>query len=106
MGAAPMFMVAVEESAVGADLGSVGAVATDRMELLRSERWRDLPVGGSLDADLPGYSDLADPDFIVRWKITDNAVPADSRTIAVRAIAVRQVVGRRKDVTLTTLRSR
>ncbi len=106
LAAAPMFMAAIEESAVGADLGSAGAVANERLELLRAERWRDLVPGGSLTADLPGYFDDSHSGFIVRWRIEDKPNPLNSKGISVRAVAERRVVGRAKDVVLTTLRSR
>jgi hypothetical protein len=42
----------------------------------------------------------------VRWRIADNATPATTKTITVRAIATRRVVGQRKEITVTTLRGR
>jgi len=108
LAAAPMFVYAMQGNAVGADFGSVGAVAVERMEILRSLDYTGaaLAAGGSLNASQAGYSDLSDPDFIVRWQITDNLAPAGTKTIVVRAIAVRQVVGQRKEIVLTTMRGR
>ena len=65
-----------------------------------------LIAGGSVTVSQNGYSDLTDPEYILRWRITDNAAPPTIKTITVRAIAVRQVVGERKEITLTTLRGR
>ena len=106
LAAAPMFIYAMQGNATGADFGSVGAIAVERMEQLRSQGFVNLPAGGSLTVGQTGYSDLTDPDYIVHWRITDNATPPTIKTITVRAIAVRQVVGERKEITLTTLRGR
>jgi prepilin-type N-terminal cleavage/methylation domain-containing protein len=106
LAAAPMFIYAMQGNATGADFGAVGAVSVERMEQLRSQTWASLPAGGSLTVSQNGYSDLTDEDFILRWRITDNATPPTVKTITVRAIAVRQVVGERKEITLTTLRGR
>jgi prepilin-type N-terminal cleavage/methylation domain-containing protein len=106
LAAAPMFIYAMQGNATGADFGSVGAIAVERMEQLRSLTFANLPAGGSLTVSQNGYSDLTDPDYIVRWRITDNATPPTIKTISVRTIAVRQVVGERKEITLTTLRGR
>lgn len=108
LAAAPMFIYAMRGNAAGADFGSSGALAVERMEVLRSTKYLDLTAGGSLtsDATVGGvdYFDNSDPDFSVRWQIVDNASPANTKTITVRAEARRQVVGQQKGVTLTTLR--
>ena len=106
LAAAPMFVYAMQGNAVAADFGSVGAIAVERMELLRSQEYGTLAPGGSLTATVNGYSDTSNPDYVVRWQIVDNAVPAGTRAITVRATAVRRVVGARKEITLTTLRGR
>lgn len=103
---APMFVYAMRCGAVGADLGSVGAIAVERMERLRAEDYLDLAAGGSLAADVAGYSDLTDPDFVVRWRIQDNVTPPATKTLSVRVTANRRVLGLPKSVTLTTLRGR
>ena len=106
LAAAPMFVYAMQGNAAGADFGSVGAIAVERMELLRSLDFGALPAGGGLTSSVNGYSDLTDPEYIVRWSITDNGTPPATKVVTVRAIAVRQVVGQRKEITLTTLRGR
>ena len=106
LAAAPMFIYAMQGNATGADFGSVGAIAVERMEQLRAQTFVNLPAGGSLTVSQNGYSDLTDPDYILRWRITDDVAPPTLKTISVRAIAVRQVVGERKEITLTTLRGR
>jgi hypothetical protein len=105
LAAAPMFMYAVQGNAVGADYGTVGAVAVDRMETLRSLPFHALVVGGSITTDQTGYVDLSDPDHIVRWRILNSGTPS-VKTIVVRVIATREVVGRAKEVTLLTMRGR
>jgi type IV pilus assembly protein PilV len=106
LAAAPMFVYAMQGNATGADFGSVGAIAVERMEQLRSSSFVSLVAGGSLTVSQTGYADTSDPDYIVRWRITDDATPANVKTITVRVIAVRRVVGERKEITLTTLRGR
>jgi prepilin-type N-terminal cleavage/methylation domain-containing protein len=104
--AAPMFIFAMKETAAGADMGSVGAAAVDRMELLRATDFYSLPAGGSLTSDISGYSDTSSTRYTVRWQIVDNGTPATEKTISVRAIAARQVIGIAKEVVLTSLRAR
>jgi len=104
--AAPMFISAVKETASGADLGSVGARAVDRMELLRQSDFFSLAAGGDLASNVSGFSDTGDPNFTVRWQITDNASPATLKTVSVRVIATRVAMGLQKEITLTSLRAR
>ncbi|MGH9749425.1 MAG: type IV pilus modification PilV family protein [Candidatus Polarisedimenticolia bacterium] len=106
LAAAPMFVHAMKQNATGADLGTVGAAAAERMELLRSGDFDALPAGGSLTIDVPGYLDASDPAVVVRWQIVDNGAPATLKTVSVRAVAVRQVIGLRKEIVLSTLRAR
>lgn len=106
LAAAPMFIYATQGNAVGADFGSGGALGVERMELLREQDYSALAAGGSLTANTAGYFDTSDPDYTVRWQITDNASPANTKTIEVRVVANRTVVGRAKSVTLTSIRGR
>jgi prepilin-type N-terminal cleavage/methylation domain-containing protein len=110
LGVAPMFIMATEAAAAGADLGRVGALAVDRMELLRAEPLNNLTAGGSLvsDATVSGtpYFDGADPNYVVRWQVVDNATPAGGKRLTVRALALRQVSGMPKEITLNALRVR
>jgi len=108
LAAAPLFMLAAQGNAVGADFGSAGAIAVERLELLRATDFGDtaLAQGGSLTSNSTGYFDAAHPDFDVRWQIVDNVSPADTKTIDVRVVAKRQVVGRNKGVSMTTLRAK
>lgn len=104
--AAPLFVTAVRENAAGADFGSVGAMAVDRMERLRAIDFQGLAAGGSLSAGVNGYSDASSPAFTVLWQIVDNGSPATEKTIAVRVVAARRAMGQAKEITLTTVRSR
>jgi type II secretory pathway pseudopilin PulG len=106
MAAAPLFVCAMKETAAGADLGTVGAAAVDRMELLRANDFYSLAAGGSLSSDVSGYSDTSSSQYTVRWVIADNATPATMKTISVRAVASRQSIGLAKEVTLVGLRGR
>jgi len=106
LAAAPMFIYAMQGNAVGADFGSVGAVAVERMELLRAQDYSALLAGGSLTTSVTNYFDNTDPEVLTRWSITDNTTPPNTKTIQVRVIATRQVVGQQKEVTLTTIRGK
>lgn len=102
---APLFVYAARENAVGGDLGTTGALAVDRMELLRAMPYSGLVDGGDLDTDVAGYSDDSHPGFTVRWRIVDNPnPPSPSKIISVRAVADRQVIGRAKQATMMTVR--
>jgi len=106
LGASPMFVLATKQDAAGADMGRIGARATARMELLRTTPFHDLDPGGSLVSDATGYFDASDPDVAVRWEIIDGGGPTGTKTIAVRAVAARQVIGEPNSVELRTLRVR
>jgi len=106
LAAAPMFLFAMRGNTVGADFGVVGAVAVQQLEELRAVEYDSLVAGGNLDVNETGYCDTSDPDYVVRWQIVENVSPVDTKTIQLRSIALREVVGQRKEVTITTLRSR
>ena len=49
--------------------------------------------------------DASDPDVLVRWVFADNPKPpAETKIIRIRAIAVREVIGQPKEVTIVTMR--
>jgi prepilin-type N-terminal cleavage/methylation domain-containing protein len=108
LAAAPLFIYAAQGTAVGADFGSAGAIAVERLELLRGVDFDDLALaqGGSLTADVTGYFDASHSDFDVRWLIVDNVSPPNTKTITVTVTAKRQVVGLAKGATVTTLRAK
>ena len=102
---APLFIYAARENAVGGDLSEVGDLAVRQMELLRSRDYVLLTNGGDLNGNVDGYHDVSRAGFAVRWVIADNPnPPASTKTITVRVIADRQVVGQQKDVTLIAIR--
>jgi len=103
---APLFVQGTWMTASSEDMGSAGAAGVRRMELLRSTGFNYLTAGGSLGSNVTGFFDASDPEVRVRWTIVDNATPVTLKTITVRAIAIRQVVGLQKSFELTTLRSR
>jgi prepilin-type N-terminal cleavage/methylation domain-containing protein len=105
LAAAPMFMYALRGNAAGADIGSAGALAVERMELLRVTAYGDLVAGGDLDSDAVGYSDTSIPGFDVRWRVQDGGGPGGVKTITVRAVSTRTTGGLPKQVDVTTLRA-
>jgi type II secretory pathway pseudopilin PulG len=102
----PVFVSSVRRNASSADVSSLNAAATGRLELLRNAPAYSLIPGGSLVSNVAGYSDTSDPDVVVRWEIVDGGGPAGVKTIRSMAIAVRQVYGRQESVQLATLRGR
>jgi len=102
---APLFVYASQENAGGGDMGTVGAAAVRRMEALRATEFIFLPNGGSLTTDVSGFADTSDPDVTVRWTIADNPnPPAPTKVITVQATAIGRKIGRRKAVTMLTVR--
>ena len=102
---APLFIYAVKENAVSGDLGAVGDQAVRRMELLRATIYPNLTNGGDLESNVTGYFDDTNSGFVVRWTIANNPnPPASTKTIAVRAVADRQVIGRAEQVTMFGIR--
>jgi prepilin-type N-terminal cleavage/methylation domain-containing protein len=99
-----LFVFAVRERATGADLGSVGAIASERIEMLRAVSFDALTAGGTFRATSWASATrrprLHDP------IVADNASPATTKTITVRVIANRTTTGLRKEIALSTLRSR
>jgi hypothetical protein len=110
LGIAPLFVHASQDNSIGADLARAGAAAVLRMEQLREEPFDSaaLDVGGSLTVDVTAgsvdYFDTSDPEFTVRWLIENNTIPPGTKVVTVRATMNRRVVGRPKQVTVTSLR--
>jgi prepilin-type N-terminal cleavage/methylation domain-containing protein len=111
LAAAPMFVYAMQGNATGADFGSVGALAVEQMETLRSQPYSTLAAGGDIATPTAGYT-MTVTDFqvnityTINWEIVDNASPVGTKTITLRAVADRQLVGRPKEVVLTSVRGR
>ena len=106
LAATPMFVLSMKQNVVGADMGRVGTRANARMELLRTAPYHELAAGGSLASNVTGYFDASDPDASVRWQIVDGGGPTGTKTIAVRALATHQVIGRPSSIELRMLRVR
>ncbi len=104
LAAAPMFMYAMQGNAVGGEKGEAGALAVERMEILRAATYSSLTPGGSLTVNTTGYVDTSDPDHTVRWLIETNTVPSGSRIISVRVVPAGTIPGSSREVTLTTIR--
>ena len=103
---APMFVYSADVNATGANISSLTAMATARMESLRATPFHELIPGGALTSNVVAYSDTTNPDVVLRWEIIDGGGPTDTKTIRLIAILVSQLSGRPKSVELTTLRSR
>jgi prepilin-type N-terminal cleavage/methylation domain-containing protein len=104
LGIAPLFVLGTRGVASSADMGTVGARATERLEVLRATGFASLAAGGSLTTNVAGYYDATRPDVTVRWTVANNATPATLKTIVVRAVATRRVMGLQKEITVSTRR--
>ncbi|MCP3980246.1 MAG: prepilin-type N-terminal cleavage/methylation domain-containing protein [bacterium] len=102
LGVAPMFVLAITNTSVGADASAANAVAVEYMETLRAVDFETLVDGGSLDSDATGYSETAG-DFDVRWTVEDNVTPSGTKLITVLA---RSNTGSRRTATLSLVRGR
>ena len=103
---APLFVYAAKENAGGGDMGSVGALAVERLEQLRGRSYYNLENGGDLQSNVDGFSDISDPDFDVRWIVADSPnPPAGMKVVVVRTLSNREVIGKAKEVTVAKLRS-
>ena len=105
LAAAPMFVQGARMSAASGDLGEVGAEAERRMELLRRTPFNTIVAGGSLTSNVSGYSEARSGVF-VRWTVEASGMPPTSKTIRVRALSDRRVIGLAKEVTFSTRRTR
>jgi len=105
LAAAPMFMYAMQGNAAGADIGSAGAIAVDRLEQIRSQDYAALTAGGSLAVNTGGFSDTSDPQFTIRWVIVDDSPIANTKAISVRVIPAGTIPGASRVVTLSTVRA-
>jgi len=105
LAAAPMFVQGARISASSGDLGEVGAEAERRMELLRRTPFNAIAAGGSLSSNVSGFSE-ARPGVIVRWTVAATGTPPNAKTIAVRALSDRRVIGLAKEATFSTRRTR
>jgi prepilin-type N-terminal cleavage/methylation domain-containing protein len=103
---APMFARATRSVATSGDIGDAGARAVQRLELLRTRLFDSLTAGGSLGANQAGFYDASDPRVLVRWTIVNDSTPVSIKTITVRAIATRQVLGLAKEARMATRRAR
>ncbi|HET9317068.1 MAG TPA: prepilin-type N-terminal cleavage/methylation domain-containing protein [Vicinamibacteria bacterium] len=83
------------------------SVATQRMELLKAEPFRDLTAGGDLNSDVTDFSENVNVEGVgvinVRWQIT--APEPQLRFIAVQAEGTGPMVRTRSRINLTTFRS-
>lgn len=105
MAICPMFVFASRVAAESADMGTAGALAVQRMEVLRTATFKSLAAGGDLNANAAGYFDASDPRAVVRWTVADNVTPATAKTIVVCATGNRQAEGPGELVTLTSVRT-
>jgi uncharacterized protein (DUF2235 family) len=106
LAAAPMFVYAMKVSAASADVGTDAAGAVQKLESLRQAPFATLTAGGSLNADVVGFSDTSNPAVTLRWTIADDTTPPKRKTITIVAIATRRTsMGVQKTVRFTTLRS-
>ena len=103
---AQMVGLGLEANRAASDMTRASTLAGDRLEALTQVAYQDLTAGGSIAADIGGFSDTFDvngdgsDDYIRRWEITDLG---SAKRIRVRVISTLDVVGPRKEATYVTL---
>jgi prepilin-type N-terminal cleavage/methylation domain-containing protein len=103
---AQMLGVGVEAGRAATDITSAAALAGDRLEELSQIEYSLLAPGGSIGADVGGFSDILDVDgdgindYLRRWEIADLG---SSKRIRVRVISLLEVIGPAKEATYVTL---
>ncbi len=103
---AQMVGLGLEANRAASDTTRASALAGDRLEQLTQIAYQDLTPGGSIAADIGGFSDTFDvngdgrDDYTRRWEITDLG---SEKRIRVRVISTLDVVGPRKVATYVTL---
>ncbi len=103
---AQMIGLSVEANRAATDTTRSSALAGDRMEELTQVAYLNLIPGGSITADVGGFSDVLDVDgdgvndYTRRWEITDLG---SAKRIRVRVISTLDVVGPRKEATYVAL---
>ena len=103
---AQMVGLGIEANRAASDTTRASALAGDRLEELTQLDYLNLTPGGSLAADVGGFSDTLDvngdgvDDYTRRWEITDLG---SSKRIRVQVISTLDVVGPRKEATYVTL---
>ena len=103
---APMFVASMHGNNTGADLGTVGAMALDRMETLRQTNYETLTAGGSVTSNVTGFVDTSNTNYVVRWQVTDNSTPPDTKILTVFAESTQQHDGPHVEITMSTMRAR
>ncbi len=103
---AQMVGFGIEASRAAADMTRASTLAGDRLEELTQVDYQGLTPGGSIAADIVGFSDTFDvngdgrDDYIRRWEITDLG---SAKRVRVRVISTLDVLGPRKEATYVTL---
>ena len=105
---AQMIGVGVEAGRASSDMTRVAALAGERMEELTRSEFVDLVPGGSLVADVVGFSETLDldadgmDDYTRRWEVVDLGTEMRLR---VRVFALLDVVGPAKETTFVALKA-
>ncbi len=96
----------VEANRAASDTTRASTLAGDRLEELTQLTYLNLTPGGSIAADVGGFSDTIDvdgdgrTDYIRRWEIADLG---STKRIRVRVMSTLAVVGPSKETTYVTL---
>lgn len=106
---AQLIVTTVAIHGAAADITGATSLAEHKLEELRNIEYDDLGPGGSVAADVAGFSDQRDVDddgtveFRRRWEITDNG---DTKTVQVFVEALVDVAGPEKTSTVVALVAR
>ena len=105
---AQMLGVGVEAGRASSDMTRAASLAGERLEELTRSEFVDLVPGGSLVADVGGFSETLDldgdglNDYTRRWEVTDLGT---EMRIRVRVFALLDVVGPAKETTFVALKA-
>ncbi len=102
---APLFILAGRSTSSAGEIGNASAAAVQRMEQLDLVAFDTLTQGGSLTANQVGFFDSSNPEFLVRWRVTNNATPPTLKTVEVRVVAQNVPTGLPKEVRVVSLRA-
>jgi len=101
-----MMITGIYVSEASADLTSVTTMASQQMEILKSEDFDDLDAGGALGSSVTGYSDTVDLDgdgtgeFTRRWRVLDLGL---SKQIDVYVVGPPTAIGEAREIQLTAV---
>lgn len=103
-----MFTLSAKQNAVAADLTKLTTFAQDKMEELKSMKYKVLIAAGdvgSVTTPVSGYYDDPEPDYQRLWEIDVGNPTPGMTTVRVKVISSRKLIGTLKECELVITRS-